>query len=284
MTIAIGMLCGGGAIIAADTKSINSVSGTSAHGRKLAVVDLKHIAFAIAQSSEDGNASETLVRKIASRLGKQKIGDWGEIESVITGAMGEWDASFTQKSPYTQLIAGITMPGTGTRLYFCEPPSTILPKLEGYVSAGWGAEVANPLFKTLFNPSPQSQNPQVVLREIAYLMYRTKGIPGHAYTGGITDAAFLDTRKASVTWIDPRDLKEQEKASFQLDLILNTAATVALGQSNEWFEHNIESVGAVIRQCENLRKTVFHDLGGRILGESEYTGPQSNNDPRSLHE
>ena len=168
MTIALGMLCGGGAIIAADSKSINSGNGMTARGRKLAIVDTKHIAFAIAESSEDANATETLVRKISARLGRQKESDWNTVESDITDAMGEWDSAFTQKSPDTQLIAGITMPGSGTRLYFCQPPNTIVPKLEGYVSAGWGADVADPLFKTLFNPTPQSRNAQVVLREIAY--------------------------------------------------------------------------------------------------------------------
>ena len=268
MTIALGMLCGGGAIIAADSKSVNSGSGMSKRGRKLAVVDTKHIAFAIAESSEDANATETLVRKISARLGRQKANEWESIESDIIGAMSEWYASYTQNAPDSQLIAGIAIPDKGTRIYFCQPPNTIVPKPEGYASIGWGAEVADPLFKTLFNPAPQSRNAQVVLREIAYLMFRTKGIPGNAYSGGVTDAAFIDTREVSVTWINPRDLKEQEDASFELDLILNAAATASLSQLNEWFEHNLEGIGGVIRQCERLRQTVFHDIRGRILGQT----------------
>jgi len=268
MTIALGMLCGGGAIIAADSKSINSGSGMTARGRKLAVVDTKQIAFAIAESSEDANATETLVRKISARLGRQKTSDWSHVESDITDAMSEWDSAYTQKPPDTQLVAGITMPGSGTRLYFCQPPNTIVPKPEGYVSAGWGAEVADPIFRTLFNPVPESRNAQVILREVAYLMYRTKTIPGNAYAGGVTDAAFLDTREASATWIKGTDLRDAENASFQLDLILNAAATAALSQPDQWLENNAASIGPLILQCQRLRETVFHDIRGRILGQS----------------
>ena len=99
-------------------------------------------------------------------------------------------------------------------------------------------------------------------------MYRTKGIPGNAYAGGVTDAAFLDTREASVTWINGPDLQDAESASFQLDLILNAATTAALSQPDQWLESNAASIGAIILQCERLRKTVFHDIRGRILGKT----------------
>jgi 20S proteasome alpha/beta subunit len=266
MTIALGLLCGGGAIVAADTRSVNQ-GGSSTRGRKVAVVDTKEIAFAIAEASEDANATEALVRKIASHLGQKKPTTWNDLESEISAVMTEWAYAFSQGPPATELIGGITIPKLGTRLYFCQPPNTVLPKLEGYVSVGSGAHVTDPLFRTLFYPCPQSRNAQVVLREISYLMYRSKGIEGNAYTGGQTDGVFLDTAEGSATWINATDLRDAEAASFQLDILLNATASIALSQPDDWLAANRDHIGDLLVRCDRLRQVVFRDLRGRILGQ-----------------
>ena len=267
MTIAIGMMCNGGAIVAADCLFV-TLDGSKTRGRKVCMANAPHIAFAIAQSSEDSNAAEGLVREISSKLGNPATVGWQLFEAAIKSKMTEWHAAYGSLTPpTTQLIIGAAIPNQGTRLYFCQPPFTALQKTGGYVSAGSGAAVADTLFNLLFTPAFKTQHIQVVLREISYLMYRAKGIEGNTWCGGPTDAIYLDTQTSRTEWIYGNDFKSAEEASFQLDLILNTASTAALSQSNQWFDENVKSVGGVIRQCERLRETVFHDLHGRILGE-----------------
>jgi 20S proteasome alpha/beta subunit len=268
MTIAIGMMCHGGAIIAADCLFIYP-DGSKARGRKVCKVSAAHIAFAIAQSSDDSNVAEGLVRDISSELGHPGTVGWAEFESAMKSKMTEWYAAHGNITPpLVQLIVGATIPGQGTRLYFCQPPYTVLQKAEGYVSAGSGAAVADTLFSLLFTPAFQTQNIQVALREISYLMYRAKGIEGNAWCGGPTDAIYVETQTARAEWIYGPDFKVAEEASFQLDAILSTTALISLTQTNEWLDQNPTSIGDVIRACEKFRAVVFHDLAGRILGKA----------------
>jgi len=268
MTIALGMLYGGGAIVAADSQLVYQ-DGSKTRGRKVCKVNLAHIAFAIAESSDDANAADTLVRSIAGRLGDPKTISWIKFESEIASQMTEWHSAYGHSTPpVTKLIIGATIPKAGTRIYFCEPPCTVLHKKDGYASAGSGAAITDALFKMLFTPFFTTQNIQIVLRILAYLMYRTKGIEGNFYCGGPTDAVFVDTAKSFADWIYSPDLEAAEAGSFQLDVILGQAAMLALTQSNEWLDQNLGHIGDVIRHCEKLREVVFHDIGDKILGKT----------------
>jgi 20S proteasome alpha/beta subunit len=270
MTIAIGMLCNGGAILATDGRT--TAGDIVARGRKLCVVNnAAGISFGIATAADDLNAAETLVRKIAETIIKtaKTIKGWSHIENIIYAKMADWGSAYGQHPlPATNLIAGITIPVQGTRLYLCEPPATLLPsKEDGYIAVGCGAIVTDPLFRTLFTPLSPNLSAQYVCREIAYLMYRAK--KDNALCGGPTDAVYLDTAKASATWINGEDFRDAENGSFQLDLILRTATTAALTDAGQFLENNASGIKGVILQCERLRGTVFHAYGGTIVGEKQ---------------
>jgi 20S proteasome alpha/beta subunit len=218
MTIALGMLCGGGVIIAADRRR-SLEDGTATLVNKIHKSDGDNIGFAIADASNDANAAGTLVRKIASRLANAN--NWIDIEPLVSGAMTEWYVPFTQ-APTVYLILAIVLKGFGVQLYLCEPPNSVVPKPEGYAAAGLGAAVTDPLNNTLFNPAPQSRHPQMVLRQIVYLMYRAK--KDNTFCGGPTDAVYIDSVKGTVEWVDAFNMRDAERASFQLDIILNAQA------------------------------------------------------------
>lgn len=267
MTIALGMLCHGGAVLATDGRSTYE-DGAAARARKLCVVSTTDISFAFATAATDLNAAETLVRRIATTLGKaaKTVKEWVHVEDIISGKMADWSAAYGQHpSPATSLIAGVTVPTLGTRLYLCEPPATVLFKEEGYIAVGSGAAVTDPLFASFFTPLSPHCGPQYICREAAYLMYRAK--KGNVYCGGPTDAVFLNTAEMSATWINGYDFRDAEAASFQLDLILQQATTAALTDSGQLLENNASSIKGVILQCERLRETVFHSVQGRIIGE-----------------
>lgn len=268
MTIAVGMLCAGGAILATDGRTTID-DGSVGRGRKLCVVnDPKGISFGIATSASDLNAAETLVRRIATELiaAAKTIREWSQVEDVISSKMADWASAYGQHSlPGVGLISGITIPGQGTRLYLCEPPTTVLHKEDGYVAVGCGSAVTDPLFGTFFTPLSHNSGPQFVCREIAYLMYRAK--KDNAYCGGPTDAVYFDTAEASATWINGFDFRDAESASFQLDLILQATTTAAFTDAGEILENNASCIKDVILQCERLRGTVFRTPTGRIIGE-----------------
>lgn len=269
MTIAVGMLCHGGAILAADGQSTIIEDGAAARGRKLCVVDnAGGISFGIATASDNLNAAEMLVRNISAALLEtaKTNKEWTQVEEVISGKMTEWACAYCYHPfPTTRLISGITISGQGTRLYLCEPPNTVLWKEEGYVAVGSGATVTDPLFATLFTPLSRHCGPQYVCRELTYLIYRAK--KDNAFCGGPTDAIYLNTGEASATWINGYDFRDAEATSFQLDLILQQATTAALTDSGQFLENNATSIKGVILQCERLRDTVFHSVQGKIIGE-----------------
>jgi len=264
MTIALGMLCGNGAIVAADERRCLA-DGSSVYENKILRFDGPSIAFAIADAPYNANAAQSLVRKIAFGLANTPIQGWQNIEPLISGAMTEWYVPFTE-APDTDLIIAVILKGFGVQLYFCEPPNTVLPKAEGYASAGVGAAVTDPLAATLFGPGAASRHPQIVLRQIAYLMYRAK--KDNAFCGGRTDAVYLDSRAEALEWVNTNEMQEAERASFQLDFVLNMAATATLGglSSGEMLKHNAQAVHNLIMQSQRIRGTTFHDIRGNYIG------------------
>lgn len=271
MTIGIGMMCHGGVVIAADGQ-VSYPDGSKTRGRKVCKANAAHITFGIAQSTEDSNVSEGLVNEISAGLSNpEEINSWKGFETAVKSKMTEWHGAYGAISPPSiQLIIGAAIPSLGARLYYCQPPNTAIQKTGGYVSIGSGAAVADTLFTLLFSPAFKTQNIQVVLHEIAYLMYRAKGIEGNAWCGGPTDAVYLDSTTARTEWIYSGDFKIAEEAAFQLDAILNQTSLITLTQTNDFLDQNPTAVIDMIRTCEKFRQVIFHDLGGKPLGNPNF--------------
>src|SRR5713226_288735 len=89
MTIALGLLCEGGAIVAADTKVVDT-NGTITHAYKVFHFVGKNAAFAIANASNDAYAALAMIRKIQATLQGTAFKNWQDVEEVIAYEMGEF--------------------------------------------------------------------------------------------------------------------------------------------------------------------------------------------------
>jgi hypothetical protein len=267
MTIGIGMLCGEGAIVSADTK-VTLSDGAVTHDSKLSAVKANWGSCVIANSTDDGNAAKTLVRSIAVSLDRTPtINQWEVLEHTISYEMTEWSQAF-RKFPPTHLIVAASVIGIGVQLYFCEPPNTIVPHPEGYIAAGGGSAITDPLFKTLFTGFTIHYDPQRTMRLMAYLMRRAKD--GNALCGGRTEAMFIKADSSEPEEVNSLDFEAAERQSVKLDFLLGATAKLALFSSpGQNLEHNAKGIGDMMIGLSGLRDTVFHTIHGDLIGESQ---------------
>jgi 20S proteasome alpha/beta subunit len=254
MTIALGMLCRGGLIIAADTKSTDS-NGAVTHEYKVASFVGKNGSFAIANASNDANAAVTMVGKIRTAMEGTAFKQWADLEEVIAYEMTDFSNAF-RKAPEHQVIIGASLNGQGVRLYFCEPPNTVLDKtVEGYVSIGSGASVADPLRRSLFRVTLHL-DPQLNFRQIAYLMYRAK--KEQVFCGGDTTAVYICEDGRSPEWAKTRDFRDAEEVAPHLDRFLEMTAGMFIGQKAD-LGKAAENLGVSLSQWNTLRDSIFHN-------------------------
>src|SRR5712691_2302723 len=225
MTIAVGMLCEGGALVCADTQLVMS-DGSTTEVSKTSACKTRWGSFGIANAGDDGNAASTLVGRIGELLEISSISDWGSFQDTISHAMEEWSAPYPQ-IPETSLIVAAYVRDRGVGLYLCQPPNTVVPKSIGYVAVGAGSAVTDPLQQTLFASTvSRLHEPQKILREISYLMYKAK--KGSAYCGKRTQGVYVRSDDNEPEWIQPRDFDAVEKQGEQLDVLLRTTTQFAL--------------------------------------------------------
>jgi len=261
MTIAIGMTCQGGAIVAADTKIIDQ-NGSVTYGPKVTAFRGVSGTFAIANASDDANASQTLVLKLESVFKKAKLNDWGRFEEIIKAEMSDWSHAFRTHPP-TQFIVSLYLRGRdGVGLYFCEPPITVLPKV-GYISAGAGFMVADPVHSYLFGFPTDYHTPQLILRQISYLMYRVK--KDVALCGGKTHGVYIRADGKEPEWVNVLDLEQAEIVSGYLDSIVKNAVAFALFSSGENLKGNADGLASQVQGAQSLRATVFHNIIGEEI-------------------
>jgi hypothetical protein len=98
-------------------------------------------------------------------------------------------------------------------------------------------------------------------------MYRAKR--GHAWCGGDTLAVYINGPENKLEQVSISDLRDAEAISSQLDFAMRVAAMATMGNESKFLEYNATRVLDVIKQCrERIRRTVFHDDRGNILGET----------------
>ena len=230
MTIALGVICRGGLIIAADTRMSTS-DGFCFDACKVKPFLTPSGVFTIAYASESGNAGETLVNEVTSDLTAKNPDSLNGVEQWLKAAMTRWYSEYREE-PKTQLIVG-TFIDHGTGLYFCQPPNTVTRKTlsdssNGYVAIGLGASVTDPLFRTLFGPV---LSPHICLREISYLMYRAK--KENAFCGGNTDAVFLREEHAEPLLIKRLDMAQSESFGSRVDYALARTASEVIASTGD---------------------------------------------------
>jgi hypothetical protein len=102
MTIAIGLLCENGVILAADT-GVAREDGSKTETRKVVDIATTSGAFAVANSAEDGHAAKTLVSHLVADIKGNDIDSLASLEGVIADRMTQWASAFS-KVPSVQLI------------------------------------------------------------------------------------------------------------------------------------------------------------------------------------
>ncbi len=227
MTIAIGMLCQDGIVIAADTQTTYP-DGTTYDAVKVRSQKSANGLFGVAYSSEDANAAEMLIGDTMADLSILDPTSLLEVEDIVKNRIKEWETIFqsVNNQSYTAFILGVIVPGNSITperigLYYCEPPGKLLRKTidnsKGYVAIGCGCVVTDPLFRTLFGAQVA---PRVCLAQVSYLMYRAKKDCGGG-CGGATDVVLLTTEKNAPVWIERAYMKKAEDYGYRLDETLS---------------------------------------------------------------
>ena len=265
MTIAIGMLCEGGALLCADTKGVMS-DGSVVEVCKITTKTANWGALAIADSTDDANASNTLIQKITDSLEVSKISKWADLEDSVSFKMEQWSGPFKEMPQLSLLLVSTIDSLQETRMYLCQPPNTIVQKRE-YVAVGSGSGVTD-AEAALFKTSPLSvlQHPQKNLRQISYLMYRAK--KNHVFCGLHTQGVYLRCNEGS-EWITPLDFEAAERQAGKLDFLLQATTTFALfSDPGANLAANAKGVGEMVIGLEGLRSVSFHNLQGDLIGGS----------------
>jgi 20S proteasome alpha/beta subunit len=261
MTIAIGFVCHGGVIVAADTKI--AIGAAAQKASKLHLFKAKAGPFAIAFASEDANATRTLLNRIQRRLGANDCADSIELEKFVCDEMTNWRSAYTINPPGMQLVVACRLNAEAPRLFFCEPPNTFLEH-EGYVAAGTGADVTDPLHSTLFGNSSIAPDVQYGLRQVAYLMYRAK--EDNIFCGKSTYCAVVSWRCNPLPEIvNSLDFEVAERYGTELDFLLRMTSSLYLGGDEAKVKENAKGVADSFEGLATLRTLKFHGLDGKII-------------------
>lgn len=190
MTLAIGMYCADGIVMAADTR-ITFEDGSISDIKKVEVLSTDHGQFAFAQSADDANAATSLVSEIKASISAKEPTSFQAIEATVKDVMRGW-YPVDQNRPTVQLLLGACLPEEifPHELYFCEPPVTVTRILESYKAIGGGWVITDPIYKHWLNGGIKTLHES--LCQISYLMYKGKQLLPRD-VGGHTDAVFISS-------------------------------------------------------------------------------------------
>ena len=261
MTIAIGMACHGGIIVAADTQI--AIGNAAPKASKLYIFKAKSGPFAIAFATEDVNATRTLITRIQKDLANADCADTDVLETFVCKRMIEWRSAYAINPPEMQLVLACRLNKECPRLFFCEPPNTFLEHDDGYVAAGTGADVTDSLHSTLFGSSNIASREQSALRTLAYLMYRAK--KDNVLCGKSTCCAIVSWSCGIPLIVNHLDFEVAEKYATELDFLLHSTATLYLGGAEDKLKENAKGVADMFEGLATFRLLNFHGLDGQVI-------------------
>jgi hypothetical protein len=261
MTIAIGMLCDGGVILAADTRITNPSTGATYDAVKIQQGKSDNARYVAAYSSESASSGESLRQAVISGLEAKNPKSLAEVSPIVENTMAKWSKAYTLKDdrPSTEIVLGAFFGSSKIGLFLCEPPKTVVRKTfqgtDGYVASGAGQAITDPLFRILFS---ELVSPRVCLCRIAYLMHRAK-TDYAAYCGGETDVVFLKNGVDEPIWIERLDMKQAEEFGDFFDSTLSLIG-LAVMSDRDWDnpKEAIEIVSTIANVGLIYRKLKFH--------------------------
>lgn len=262
MTIAIGMLCQGGVVVAADMQ-MTRPDGSTYDASKIQTATTSNCALAIAYTCVNMNAAESLVRDLISDVKMASPQSLFGLEEVIKNRIGEWSKIYTIQDdrPDVGLIIGARVNGE-IGLYVCEPPGTVVQKTfensNGYAAEGAGTIITDPLFRTLFG---SLVSPRVCLGQMSYLMYRAKK-DCHGACGGGTDAVLITKEHSEPLWIERPLLKQAEFRGRFLDETLAKVASAVLSRRKL---DDISGFAGIFDIYQNQLANLFRARTGEVI-------------------
>jgi hypothetical protein len=264
MTIAIGQLCHRGVILSADTL-LSYPDGTCGEDDKIVSFVGASGLFAIANASDDFNATKTMVGSLRDILVRERIANLGRLQAAVSRQMTDWHSAFGQNAPpISSLLLAARLEGDGPRLYQCSPPNTFLQVTDSYVAVGAGAFITDPLNRMLFGTTSEHNPVQVSMRYMSYLMYRAKkDLPGHC--GKRTTCVIIGTDSTEPIIATFIDIALAERSAPNLDFLLYSMTTMYLGSSDENMKSNADGIAAMLVGQKDFRATVFHDIYGQQI-------------------
>jgi len=224
MTVALGMYSVGGVFVCADSHIV-STDGVVTNGFKLNAIECGVGTFVIANASDDGNAATMVAQEILESLAR--CADPWKIEAAIKKPMTEWCAGYTQSNrpPMQFVLAGRL--GTSTRrLYFCEPPNTIVHKsLNEWVALGSGSPTLDVLIPEVIRGPLYHRE---ALIRAAYLMYRAK--KDHVFLkGSETDTLLISGKSGALYHPTREEMAKAEAVGPDVDFMLRYCYLGLLG-------------------------------------------------------
>jgi hypothetical protein len=276
MTIAIGMLCAEGVVIAADQASTMG-DGSQSVRRKVDANCGTNCSFAVAHSADDGNAALTLQDKMVCALSKSDPFYVSQAEEIIVEQMSSWAAAWATPPNVEFLIGfcgkGMDIENPGPVLLYASPPNTLLRRYwtddsNGYDAIGSGSAVTNPLHAAFLTGRGTAQH---TLSKIAYLMDKAKR--GNMYCGGRTNAVIVRQSLGFPDWISPSDMEVAERNARHLDFYLQWTGSCFFGQNDEGVGQLADGLADAIKAGQTLRNLRFRTLSGVEIYDTSVQAP-----------
>jgi len=219
------MTCMGAIFVCADSNVVSN-DGMVVSGYKLAGRESRTLAsYVIGNASDDGNASNMLAEEILDELSARD--NRNNIESIVKRIMKSWHSSYTSSAaPPMQFILAARTGLQSRRLYFCEPPSTVLLKPFGdSIVVGTGAATVEPLLsQVILGPLRLRE----ALIRAAYLMYKAKN--NHALIkGSDTDVLIINEMDGEIRQMSRDEMKVAEELGAEVDFMLRYCYLGLLG-------------------------------------------------------
>jgi hypothetical protein len=229
MTLALAMVCDGGLMLAADTRLSYGDGTITTEATKLTGFASVGGMYAIAHSSEDANAANSLIGEIRLGLQNNNPKTFQVFEATVSSVLRTSYQPFHDNRPTIRLLIGACIEQEQDRgLYLCEPPNTVSRVYEHYKAVGDGWQVSDPIYKWFEDRAPWP--PHACLCQISYMMYRAKKLfPGSV--GGHTDVAFLTDPNSAPYWIKPLSMMTAEAYGINLDRYLSSITSAIMGQN-----------------------------------------------------
>jgi hypothetical protein len=205
MTLALGFVCKEGVILAADTR-FSYDGGQVQEGVKIFEISLPSGQYAVAHSSEDAFAAESLINEIHRNLEESKPDSFPKFETTIKDTLRKWYVYEQENHPRMDFLMAARVEGEQSpKMYFCQPPNTVIPVVGNYRAIGeWTA--SDQLHKWFEGTEPKPLHE--CLCWASYIMHKTKELfPGHV--GGETDVVVVGTAGKPL-WIERVSIKVAE--------------------------------------------------------------------------